>query len=118
MLENRIIALPTIKEALSGNRVLFIPLILLITLLMIFQYEPMQAVYYSLGVLIILALLRPANRLNLKKTLQALEMAGKSMLEITPIIGLAGIIVGSVTLTGLSINMSTLLLRSSGGNFM
>ncbi len=109
---------PTLKEALGGNWVLFIPLVLLILLLMVFQYEPMQAVFYSLGVLLVFTLLRSQNRLTFSKILQALEMAGKSMLEITPIIALAGIIVGSLTLTGLGINISSLLLKYSGGNLL
>jgi TRAP-type uncharacterized transport system fused permease subunit len=40
------------------------------------------------------------------------------MIEITPICGIAGIIVGSVALTGLGVNLSSLLVTLAGGSLL
>ncbi len=110
--------LPKLREALKESWVLFLPLAVLIIWLMVYQEEPTTSVFIALGVLMIMGFLNPRNRLTLSKVVKSLESAGTSMIDITPICALAGIIVGSITLTGLGINLSSYLVSLSGGNLL
>lgn len=109
--------LPRLKDALGHfNWVLFLPLAFMIFVMMIFLWEPAVSAYWSIGLLIIICLIRPRNRLTLTKVVKALENASYAMIEITPITAVAGIIVGSITLTGLGLNLSSFLVTLAGGN--
>ena len=110
--------LPKVREALKESWLLFIPVAVLIVWMMALNEEPTQSVYISLAVLIFLGFINRRNRLTLPRILKALEDAGKSMIDITPICGIAGIIVGSLTLTGLGINLSSILVTLSGGSLL
>ena len=110
--------LPKVKEALKESWLLFIPVAVLVVRMMALNEEPTRSVFISLAVLILLGLFNRRNRLALSKIIKALESAGTSMIEITPICGVAGVIVGSLTLTGLGINLSSLLVTLSGGSLL
>jgi len=110
--------LPKVKETLKECWLLFLPIAVLIVWMMVLLEDPNQSVYIALGALILLSLFNPRNRLTPKKFIKALENSGKSMIEITPVCAIAGLIVGSVTLTGLGINLSGLLVTFSGGNLV
>jgi TRAP transporter 4TM/12TM fusion protein len=110
--------LPKIREALKESWLLGVPLAVLIIWMMVLDEEPTTSVFIALGSLILLTMLSPRNRLTLSKAIKSLERAGTSMIDITPICALAGVIVGSITLTGLGINLSSLLVTLSGGNLL
>jgi TRAP transporter 4TM/12TM fusion protein len=109
--------LPSLKEALSECWLLFVPLTVLIILMMVLLKEPTVAIYVAVGVLLLLRLFG-RKRLTFSQVITALEKAGTSMLQITPLCALAGIIVGSLTLTGLAITFSGIMVALSGGNLL
>jgi TRAP transporter 4TM/12TM fusion protein len=109
--------LPSLKEALSECWLLFVPLTVLILLMMVLLKEPTEAIYIAIGILIVLRMLT-RKRLSFSQIVKALEKAGTSMLQITPLCALAGIIVGSLTLTGLAITFSGIMLALAGGNLL
>jgi TRAP transporter 4TM/12TM fusion protein len=110
--------LPKVKEALKESWLLGVPLAVLIIWMMVLDEEPTTSVFISLGALILMTFFSPRNRFTVSKVFKSLEKAGTSMIEITPICALAGLIVGSITLTGLGINLSSLLVTLSGGNLL
>lgn len=110
--------LPSLGEALRGSLILFLPIALLVYLLMVVQYEATTAVYYAIALLLVLSAFNKANRLNLSKIIFALERASQSLLDIIPLCAMAGIIVGSVALTGLGVNLAGMLVSLSGGSLL
>ncbi len=110
--------LPRVKDALKESWLLVVPIAVLIVWMMILDEEPTTSVFIALGALILLTMFTPRNRLTLSKAIRSLESAGTSMIDVTPICALAGIIVGSITLTGLGINLSSLLVTLSGGSLL
>jgi TRAP transporter 4TM/12TM fusion protein len=109
--------LPRLRDVLGNyNWVLFIPLAFMIFAMMIFLWEPAVSAYWSIGLLIIICFVRRRNRLNLTKVVKALETSSYSMIDITPITAVAGVIVGAITLTGLGLNLSGFLVTLAGGN--
>jgi TRAP transporter 4TM/12TM fusion protein len=109
--------LPSLKEALSECWLLFVPLAVLVILMMVLLKEPTEAIYVAVGILILLRLFG-RKRLTFSQIVTALEKAGTSMLQITPLCALAGIIVGSLTLTGLAITFSGIMVALSGGSLL
>jgi TRAP transporter 4TM/12TM fusion protein len=111
--------LPRLKDVLGNyNWVLFTPLVFMIFVMMIFLWEPAVSAYWSIGLLIAICLIRPRDRLNFTKIVKALETSSCSMIEITPITAVAGVIVGSITLTGLGLNLSGFLVTLARGNLL
>jgi TRAP transporter 4TM/12TM fusion protein len=109
--------LPSIKEALAESWMLFLPIAALVTWMMVFMHEPTVAVYIALAVLI-LSGLPTKKRLTFRQFIDGLEKASLGMIEITPLCAIAGIIIGSLTLTGLGIKFSGLLVALSGGSML
>lgn len=110
--------LPSLKEALRENFIFLPPLVLLAVLMMWLQFEETTAVYYSMGLLIAIAALDRKNRLTLGKVIMALEKAGLNMITLVPLMAAAGIIIASVSITGLGVNLSNILLEVSGGSLI
>ncbi len=110
--------LPKVRDALKESWLLAVPLAVLVIWMMVLDEEPTTSVFIALGTLILLMILNPRNRLTLAKAMKSLEGAGTSMMDITPICALAGLIVGSITLTGLGINLSSLLVTLAGGSLL
>jgi TRAP-type uncharacterized transport system fused permease subunit len=107
------------REAVGGyNWVLFLPIVVMILLMMILMWDPMAACYVATGILILICVFRRRDRLNVTKVTKALESSSVSMIDIAPITAVAGIIVGSITLTGLGLNLSSLLVNLAGGSLL
>jgi TRAP transporter 4TM/12TM fusion protein len=110
--------LPKVKDALKESWLLVLPIAVLVIWMMVLDEEPTTSVFIALAALIILTMFSPRNRITFSKAIKSLESAGTSMIDVTPICALAGIIVGSITLTGLGINLSSLLVTLSGGSLL
>jgi len=110
--------LPKVREALKESWILGVPLAVLVIWMMVLDEEPTTSVFIALGALILLTMFSSRNRITLSKAVKSLEKAGVSMIDITPICALAGVIVGSITLTGLGINLSGLLVTLAGGSLL
>lgn len=93
---------------------MFVPVIILIILLSM-EYSPTYVGFWTIVGMVGVSWLRPSTRLTDKKILAALEGGAKSMLPVSAACACAGIVVGAVTLTGLPIKFSSLLIHFSGG---
>lgn len=93
---------------------MFIPVILLITLLSL-EFSPTYVGFWTVMGMIGISWMRPATRLTGKKIFTALEKGAKDMLPVSASCACAGIVVGAVTLTGLPIKFSSLLIHYSSG---
>ncbi len=108
-------ATSTARETLRDYGHMMIPLILLIYLLVI-GYTPRMA--GGVGVLsaIVASQLRSTTRMNLAGICTALEDGAKGMLIVVISTAAAGIIVGSVDLTGLGNRLGTMFIDLAGGH--
>ena len=107
--------LPKFWPLLIKQGYLLLPLILLIVLVST-NTKTMQ---YSAAVAILAAifvgLFNSKNRISLQKILDALESGAKNSLSIAAACGIAGIIAGVVTLTGLANELISLVVSISNG---
>jgi TRAP transporter 4TM/12TM fusion protein len=104
----------TLKETLRRYGHMIIPIAILVYLL-IAGYTPRLAGGYGVVSAIAASFLRPASRLTLSGLLKALEASAKGMLIVVLSCAAAGVIVGSVELTGLGHRLSSAFIEISGG---
>lgn len=110
--------LPSLSHTLRQGWLNLVPLVVLVVLLVGLKYEPIRAVIYSLAVLIGLSMIKKETRLTWSRLLEALESTSIGLLDVGALTALAGVIIGSITLTGLGLNISRILIELSGGSLV
>jgi TRAP transporter 4TM/12TM fusion protein len=85
---------------------------------MVWGYSPMLAVFYSTAVCFALSFLRPDTALKGRKLVRALADGSIGVLNAATTCASAGIIVGVVTLTGLGLKFSSIVLDYAGGSLL
>ena len=110
--------LPSIPKTLrEGGHVLLAPLVLLF-LLIVMKWSAIYSAFWSIVALFILSSLKKTTRLNVKGFLNALKGGGSGALEVVAVCGVAGIIIGCFSLSGLGLKLASLLISLSGDNLI
>lgn len=109
--------LPKISKVMLDRGYLFIPLVGIVYFL-VEGATPVKAALYGLGLAVATSYIRKSTRLSLKNILAALEQGAKSALGVSMACACAGIIVGTITLTGLGLKLGNGLVSLSGGNLL
>ena len=91
---------PRLRPALRGTLVLAVPLAILIYTLFILNWNPGKAALIATVVALAIAYCRKETRLSLSGLVQVVLNAGRSMLPVGAVAVGAGIVVGTVHLTG------------------
>lgn len=107
--------LPPIKVAVKRGIHLFFPLIILIILLAIGR-TPFVASAASTILIIVFSWFRKDTRMGPKKIIQGLEESAQNMMTITSVCACAAVIMGVITLTGLIMKVTSIILIVSGGS--
>jgi len=105
----------TLGRTLKDYGHMIIPIAVLIYLL-IAGYTPRFAGGYGVVTALIACQLRSTTRLGLFRTLDALVNGAKGMLIVTISTAAAGIIIGSVDITGVGNRLGTVFIELAGGN--
>lgn len=109
--------LPQTGKVFKEGWHLGVPFITLIGLLMA-DYTPMMAGFYSLMVLIVIVLIKNREVLSLENILVGLEDGAKNVLTVSITSACAGIIVGVIMLTGLGLKFTSIITTYSNGNLL
>jgi TRAP transporter 4TM/12TM fusion protein len=108
--------LPRLKDVLMRSWLILIPLAVLVYTLFILYLTPGKSALLSAFSILLLGFFRRETRFRGKWILEALEGTGAALLEVGPIVALAGIIIGVVNYTGLGSILSSSIVQLSGGN--
>jgi TRAP transporter 4TM/12TM fusion protein len=108
-------SLPSIRVALKKGWHLIISVIILVYLLAE-NLSPMTAALYSTMFLILVATLRKGTRMSPAQIYDALAKAAKGMCVVTSACACAGIVIGIVTLSGVTFQLSQFITDASGGH--
>lgn len=109
--------LPKLGKVLKERGYLFLPLIGIIYFL-VEGSTPIKAALYGLGLAIAASFIRKETRITLKGFFEALETGARNALGVSVACACAGIIVGTITLTGLGLKLGNGLVGLSGGNLI
>ena len=107
--------LPSVGELTRKSGYQFVPLIAIVVLL-ISGMTPFRAVFLATLVAIALSFVRRETALRPGRLVTALETGGRAVLAVAATTATAGIIVGVVTLTGLGLKISNIIVDLAGGN--
>jgi TRAP transporter 4TM/12TM fusion protein len=107
--------IPSIKETLKDYGHLIFSLVLLIAMMSI-GFSPGKSVFFSIIFLVISAQLRKTTRMNLGTFLNALEEGITGTISIAAACAAAGIVGGVITLTGLGLSFSSILVAMAGNS--
>ena len=107
--------LPSVGELTRRSGYHFLPLIAIVALL-VTGMTPFRAVFLSTLLAIGLSFIRREHALVPRRLLAALEAGGRGVLPVAATTATAGIIVGVVTLTGLGLKISGIIVDLAGGN--
>ena len=107
--------LPSVGELTRRSGYQFLPLIAIVIFL-VSGMTPFLAVFLATMVAILLSFVRRDTALKPKRLVTALETGGRAVLAVVSTTATAGVIVGVVTLTGLGLKISNIIVDLAGGN--
>jgi len=107
--------LPRAWEVIKENLHFLFPIVVLVTALMS-HVSPMRAGFLAVVTTYMASFVRKKSRMNLRKLLETLEIGAKNAVMVSVACAAAGIIVGMVSLTGLGLQFSHLVVEFSMGN--
>lgn len=105
--------LPTLKKSVP----LLIPLGTIIAMMAI-GYTPLKAALYSTAIMIACSFLNKETRMTWDKFVDALKKSAYNAISVTVACAICGIVTGVITLTGLGLKLSDLILTASGGQLL
>ena len=93
----------------------FLPLVAIIVFL-VKGYTPAVSVLAAIITCVLTCHIRKDTRFNLARLIEALKQGSLTVLNVAAICASAGIIVGVVSLTGLGLKLSTIIIQYAGGS--
>jgi TRAP transporter 4TM/12TM fusion protein len=106
--------LPNPWEIMKSQGHLLLPVIIIVGLL-VTGYTPQASGFWAIVSVLVLTGLKKNTRMRWDKILSALETGAKNSISITAVCACAGLIVGSVIMTGLGLKICRLVLAASQG---
>ena len=106
--------LPDVRKTLRRS-FLLLPILVLVVV-MLLDYTPFMAAFIATLSAMAVSWFSPEHRMGPRRILKALEVGGRRTVLIAAACAGAGLIVGVVTLTGIGLNVSSLVISASGGS--
>lgn len=110
--------LPDRKKSIYESKYLFVTFGLLIYFLVGLYLFPVRAAYYTLFCMIALFIIDRSSSVTWRKIVDGLELSTRNTLPVVPIACAAGIILGSISLTGTGIRLASNVVELAGGNLL
>jgi len=111
--------LPNVWETIKSGWFYFIPVYVLVHLLAITKLSLTVAIFWSVISIPLSTVFGGRKKImTFKKILQGLQDGALSALPVVAVLALAGVVLGVITLTGLGLMISAMLIDLSGGNLL
>ncbi len=108
--------LPVMKQVMKGSWRFFVPFAGLVWFLFFAAIAEAKAGVYAGAIGVVVALLQPKWRSNLRWLLKALGGSSRTLLDVGVVATMAGFIVGAMQISGLAFILSNALINMSGGS--
>ncbi len=108
---------PHWKEVLRKDWYFSLPLII-ITVLMLLGRSPGFSAFWATISCIVISWFRPETRMGLREIWEAVQTGARNTLVIGATLGVIGIIVGTISLTGIGLKFSDIIISLAGGNLL
>ena len=107
----------TLWQLTKRNGYQFLPLIAIVVFL-VKGFTPQVSVLAAITTCFLASFIRKETRFTIPKLIQALREGSITVLNVASICAAAGIIVGTVSLTGLGLKLSTIIIGYAGGSLL
>jgi TRAP transporter 4TM/12TM fusion protein len=107
---------PRFWEVFKQGFHFLIPPVVLVYFLMYAHVTESRAAFWAIVSVVLASYLRKSTRMGLKKILRALEHGALGFLPIAGVVVACNILVGMITLTGLGLQISSILIELSGNS--
>jgi TRAP transporter 4TM/12TM fusion protein len=107
---------PRLSNVMRRGWVFLIPLAVLVYGLMVADWDAGRAGMAAVITIFAVGALQKETRPTPAKILRAIEETGRTMLDITAIVALAGVVIGALQLSAIAFKLSLLLVSIAGGN--
>jgi TRAP transporter 4TM/12TM fusion protein len=111
-------SVPNWKEVLKNGFYLSFPVILLVYFLAVARWSPIKSGFWCIIALMAVSMIKKETRLTPRKLLKTFEAGAMASLDVAIVCSLAGVMMGMLSVTGLGLKFSNLLLTLSGGNML
>jgi TRAP transporter 4TM/12TM fusion protein len=112
-------SIPSLKAIIKQGWFYLIPAVVLLYCLFILYMQPSASALYAVGTTALVSLFkRSTRRIVIHKAWTILQDTGRGLLEVGIICSIAGLVIGSISLTGLGLSLSDALVTLSGGNVL
>jgi len=109
--------LPRVKEVMKKDGHLFIPLIVIITLLLR-KYTPLSAAFWGILSALAISQFKSHTRMGIRAVCEAMEEGARSALGVALACALVGFVVGTSSLTALGLTISNNIIDIAGGRLL
>lgn len=111
--------LPSLKQTLKEGWYFIIPIFVMIFFLTYSKVSVTRAAFWATVSIPACSMLGgKGNRMTLRQIIDGLQDGAITALPVVAILSLGGVVLGMITLTGLGLMMSGLLIKMSGGNLL
>lgn len=111
--------LPSLKQTLKEGWFFFIPIFVLIFFLVYSKVSVTRAAFWgTISIPLCSQLAGSGRRMTIRQFFDGLEQGALTALPVVAILSLGGVVLGMITLTGLGLMMSGLLIKMSGGHLL
>ena len=110
--------LPSFIGLLLRRGYLLFPIAVLIFLLVVLDWSPMKAAFWGILAALGVGLINPINRRDPWRLVLALGEGMRDMTAITAACACSGLFIGALTMTGLTLKMSAILIDWSNGSLI
>jgi TRAP transporter 4TM/12TM fusion protein len=107
----------TLKQLVRRYGFHFLPLVAIVGCL-VRGFTPQMAVFIAVVLCLLVSMIRKDTRFTVPKVIEALKQGSVSVLNVAAICASAGIIVGIVSLTGLGLKLSTIIIQYAGNSLV
>lgn len=107
--------LPNTKKIFASGGHLLIPLFVIVYML-VRGYTPLKAAYYSIICTVVVAMCRKNTRMKLSDIIAAFDDGARGSLGVAAACACAGLVIGSVTLTGIGLKLANGIVSLAGGH--
>lgn len=108
--------IPRFRKTLATGWPYLFPVIVLIYVMFGLKYSPELSAFWASVSILLVGWCRKNTRISLGKILEALETVGKNVIQIGLGCAMAGIMMASLSLTGISVLLSGEIVRVAAGN--
>ena len=111
--------IPSLKSVIKQGWFYLIPAAVLLYCLFVLYMQPSASALYAVGTTALVCLFKKnTRRIVIHKAWTILQDTGRGLLEVGIICSIAGLVIGSISLTGLGLSLSDALVTLSGGNVL